>query len=309
MAAARAKANNEAHDEYRRLLYVALTRAIERLIVCGVEGGRKLPEGCWYELVQNALSGLCVTENADDGAGEVLRYRKTPETAATNATPASTATPPVTVPDWLNQMAEAAPLHAEPIKPSGFVDDPEAAELLRPGEARQRAILRGNIMHRLMQSLPDIPHQARADAARGFIERQKTDFDEATRAEIAGQALAVLDDRRFAALFASGSRAEVPIVGRVKGRTVTGVVDRLAVSPGGILIADYKTNRPAPRSLAETQERYHGYIVQLALYRAVLMQLYPGRPVHCALVWTAVPELAEIPPEALDAALATLTGP
>jgi ATP-dependent helicase/nuclease subunit A len=290
-------------------LYVALTRAIERLIVCGVEGGRKLPEGCWYELVQNALSGLCVTENADDGAGEVLRYRKTPETAAPNATPASTATPPVTVPDWLNQMAEAAPLHAEPIKPSGFVDDPEAAELLRPGEARQRAILRGNIMHRLMQSLPDIPHQARAGAARGFIERQKTDFDEATRAEIAGQALAVLDDRRFAAIFASGSRAEVPIVGRVKGRTVTGVVDRLAVSPGGILIADYKTNRPAPRSLAETQERYHGYIVQLALYRAVLMQLYPGRPVHCALVWTAVPELAEIPPEALDAALATLTGP
>jgi len=129
------------------------------------------------------------------------------------------------------------------------------------------------------------------------------------RAEIASQALALLDDRRFAALFAPGSRAEVPIVGRVNGRTVTGVVDRLTVTPGGILIADYKTNRPAPHSLAETQERYRGYIVQLALYRAVLMQLYPDRPVRAALVWTAVPELAEIPQEALDAALAALNGP
>ena len=87
----------------------------------------------------------------------------------------------------------------------------------------------------------------------------------------------------------------MPIVGRVDGRTVTGVVDRLVVTPDAILIADYKTNRPAPRSLAETQERYQGYIVQLALYRAVLTRLYPDRPVRAALVWTDVPDLVEIP--------------
>ena len=73
----------------------------------------------------------------------------------------------------------------------------------------------------------------------------------------------MLDDPRFAALFAPGSRAEVPIVGRIEGRTVTGVVDRLVVTPDAVLIADYKTNRPAPRSLAETQEHYQGYIRQL----------------------------------------------
>ncbi len=119
----------------------------------------------------------------------------------------------------------------------------------------------------------------------------------------------MLADQRFAALFAPGSRAEVPIVGRIGERRVTGVVDRLVVTPDEILIADYKTNRPAPRSLAETQEHYQGYVKQLALYRAVLMRLYPGRPVRAALVWTDIPDLAEIPAEALDAAPRILTSP
>jgi ATP-dependent helicase/nuclease subunit A len=115
--------------------------------------------------------------------------------------------------------------------------------------------------------------------------------------------LAIMADARFAALFTPGSRAEVPIVGRVNGRSVVGVVDRLVVAPDTILIADYKTNRPAPRSLAETQTHHRGYIKQLSHYREVLSRLYPNRPIRAALVWTDVPALAEIPAEVLDAAL------
>ncbi len=87
--AARETALDEARDEYRRLLYVAMTRAIERLIVCGVDGINKRPDGCWYDLARGALEGQCVTEQADDGAGEVLRYRKMPDTGA--SAPASKA--------------------------------------------------------------------------------------------------------------------------------------------------------------------------------------------------------------------------
>jgi ATP-dependent helicase/nuclease subunit A len=182
-------------------------------------------------------------------------------------------------------------------------------EAFRPREARQRAILRGNIMHRLMQSLPDIPPERRAEATHRHIARQKTDFSAAEQDAIAAQALAILDDARFAPLFAPGSRAEVPIVGRIGSQSVAGIVDRLVVTPATILIADYKTNRPAPRSAAETRTRHPGYITQLALYRAVLSRLYPGRPVHAALVWTDIPELGEIPAEMLDAAIASLTSP
>jgi ATP-dependent helicase/nuclease subunit A len=88
---------------------------------------------------------------------------------------------------------------------------------------------------------------------------------------------------------------------------VSGQVDRLMVTPGEVLIADYKTNRPAPKTLAEVKERHADYVRQLALYCAVLTRLYPGRPVRAALLWTDTPDLMEIPQADLDAALAILT--
>ena len=309
MGPARETALGEARDEYRRLLYVAMTRAIERLVVCGVEGKNRLPEGCWYELVVDGLKEHCTAEQADDGAGEVLRYRKLPDATVGATGFGGTPAPATAIPGWLNTMADPLPARGAPIKPSGFVDDPGARKQPGAREARQRAILRGDIVHRLMQSLPDIPANARPDAARHHIERRNTDFSEPERAAIVNGVVAMLNDPRFAALFAPGSRAEVPIVGRINGRTVTGVVDRLVVAPDMVLIADYKTNRPAPQSLAETQQHYQGYIVQLSLYRAVLTRLYPNRPIRAALVWTDVPALGEIPAEALDAALAALTTP
>jgi ATP-dependent helicase/nuclease subunit A len=161
-------------------------------------------------------------------------------------------------------------------------------------------------MHRLMQSLPDIAPERRAQAARRHLDRAGQDFTEAERDAIARQVLALLDDARFAALFAPGSRAELPIVGRIGGHVVSGQVDRLAVTEESVLIADYKTNRPAPRTFDDVQNRFPGYLAQLALYRAVLLRLYPDRPVRAALVWTEVPELMEIPASALNAALAVL---
>jgi ATP-dependent helicase/nuclease subunit A len=120
----------------------------------------------------------------------------------------------------------------------------------------------------------------------------------------------VLDDVRFRDLFGPGSRAEVPIVGRLRiggdEVRVSGQVDRLVVTADWVLIADYKTNRPAPRSFGEVPPLY---VRQLALYRAVLAKLYPGRAIRCALIWTEVPDLMELSSEALTHALATVTSP
>jgi ATP-dependent helicase/nuclease subunit A len=118
----------------------------------------------------------------------------------------------------------------------------------------------------------------------------------------------LLDDPRFAQLFMPGSRAEVPIVGRLdNGRlAVSGQVDRLAVTSDSVLIADYKTNRPAPRRVEDVPQ---AYITQLALYRAVLRRLFPDRPIRAALIWTDIPDLVEISAASLDAALAGVTSP
>jgi len=133
----------------------------------------------------------------------------------------------------------------------------------------------------------------------------------AEREAFVATTLQLLEDPRFAALFAPGSRAEVPIVGRLTRPDkspilLSGQIDRLAVTASEVLIGDYKTNRPAPRTLDEAERAHPAYVRQLALYRALVGKLYPGRIVRAALIWTDVPDLMEISGQALDQALTSL---
>jgi ATP-dependent helicase/nuclease subunit A len=305
-AIARAGVISDAIDEYRRLLYVAMTRAADQLIVCGSVGQIRRPAGCWYDLIADALKDHCVEAPADDGDGTVLRYRKSegaPEQLPLEAPAAAGDMPPP--PGWLTRDAprEAAPF--VPLSPSQAYD--EATPATRPGAAAPKlALARGVAIHRLLQSLPDIAPEARADAARQYLVRKAAEFTTEECRDMAVRAVGVIEDPRFFALFEPGSRAEVPIVGRVvhDGRVhaVAGVVDRLAVTKNAVLIADYKTNRPPPR---RPEDVPGAYLAQLALYRAVLGRLYPGRTVRAALVWTETPDLMELSDAALDDALAS----
>jgi ATP-dependent helicase/nuclease subunit A len=304
MADAREGALDSTRQEYRRLLYVAMTRAIDRLIVCGIDSIRKLPDGCWYELVRNGLEAECTKEKADFGDVDVWRYRKTAGAAATVAEQKTAGPSSVAIPSWLTRSVETGLVRPPTLKPSGFVDDPVIPAPITRDEARERAIARGLAVHRLLQSLPDIPLERRADAAQRFFARREM-FGDAERDTLIKQVLAILSEPRFAPLFGPGSRAEVSIAGRFKGRPVAGQVDRLVVTSDAVLIADYKSNRPAPTSLDQCLERYGSYVKQLALYRDVLRRVYPGRPVRAALLWTETLELMELPANSLDEALDT----
>ena len=304
LCAARERARREAEDEYRRLLYVAMTRAIDRLVICGAEVERGRPEGCWWNLVSAALKPVCVEEPAADGEGQVWRYRKTPVSAdeVLAAWPASPATDPP--PPWVYRNATPEPPPVRLLSPAAAYDETRPARAAPPGSRteRDKALARGRLVHRLLQALPDIPEAARSEAARRYLARSAAAFPAEEREVMLEQIRRLLDDPRFSALFLPGSRAEVPIVGRLEGGrfAVSGQVDRLAVTNDYVLIADYKTNRPAP-------SRLDPYVAQLALYRAVLGRLYPGKRIRAALVWTDVPDLMEISDASLDAALAAIT--
>jgi ATP-dependent helicase/nuclease subunit A len=316
VAAARQTAISETEQEYRRLLYVAMTRAADRLIVAGCEGERGRPAGCWYDLVFAGLRDREGFTTVGEGDDQVWRYRKVADTAPPMAKPVTQGEFDLQapLPAWLRRDASAASAAAATIAPS---DSDEAAPAERRGaggggEARRLAIARGILIHRLMQSLPDIAPVRRAEAARRYLARAGGDFAGAEQDAFVATTLALIDDARLAALFAPGSRAEVPIVGRLArpGRApllVSGQIDRLAVTADAVLIADYKSNRPAPRTLAEAAQTYPGYLRQLALYRAVIAKLYPGRLVRAILVWTDVPDLMEVSPDLMDAALARVT--
>ena len=308
VAVARQTALVEAGDEYRRLLYVAMTRAADWLIVCGAEGKTKRPEGCWYDLVRDALGPFLVED--DDGEDKILRYRKTLPGAV--APHAAAATGPADVehralPAWLRQPVPVEVERAETLAPSAAFGEEigRAASVGVSAAERHKALERGRLVHRLMQSLPDIPPQRRMAAAEHYLAGAAKNFSSAEQTEIVRQILAILDAPEFAELFAPGSRAEVPIVGRIARPNgapvaVVGQVDRLVVTDRTVLISDYKTDSLVPRSLDEVPP---AYVAQLTLYRAVLARLYPDKAVRAALIFTAGPVLIEIPVEAQEAEL------
>jgi ATP-dependent helicase/nuclease subunit A len=156
-----------------------------------------------------------------------------------------------------------------------------------------------------MQSLPDIPAERRVTTAQDYLTRRGGELTAEVRKAISEEVMRVLDHQQFRELFGPNSRAEVSIIGKVMAGDelvrVSGQVDRLAITPGAVLIGDFKTNRPAPRRIEDVPK---GYILQLARYRAVLTKIYPDRPIRAALIWTEVPDLMELSADLLDRALA-----
>ena len=296
-AAARVAAQQLAEDEHRRLLYVAMTRAADRLVICGAEGKTKRPAGCWYDLVNEALTPLAVEEPGDDGE-PVRRFRhgEIPTGTINAPQPAATSAP---VPGWLTQPAPAHPPAIRLVSPSDSDDDDVAPRAGDNTDAAHKARQRGIVVHRLMQSLPDVPTDKRDEAARVYLARACKDWSADDRAALTQRVLAILSDPRFAPLFAPGSRAEVAIVGTLPPVRVNGQIDRLAVTGDTVLIGDFKTGRPKAHAPA--------YIRQLGLYRAVLQRLYPGKAVRAALIWVDTAEMIELSAADMDAAVALVT--
>jgi ATP-dependent helicase/nuclease subunit A len=310
--AARAAMIGDTEDEYRRLLYVAMTRAADRLIVGGCLPGNmnSVRKFSWYDLITKGLanSGLQLQE-IQTAAGVVKRYTRAEEAApAAGPATAPAATAPVVLPSWLLTPAQPERSAESLLRPSDPTDG--EGRKMRTAESlvqRAHALQRGTLVHRLLQSLPDIAAARRREAALAYLARNASGWSAEEQQVLADGTLVLIEDVRFAPVFAPGSRAEVSIVGRLErpdGRAalVSGQIDRLVVTKSEVLIVDFKTNHTPPSQPAEAPR---GYVRQLALYRAVLAKLYPQRPVRAALLWTETPELMEISAPALEAELAS----
>ena len=156
---------------------------------------------------------------------------------------------------------------------------------------------RGRLVHALLQHLPEVQPEDQERAARAFVAARGASLAQELRDEIVAETLAIVREASFAPLFQPGSLAEVPVVARIGAYDLEGQIDRLAVVEGGLLILDYKTNRPPPKTLDEVAP---AYIAQLAAYRTALKSLFPGLTLRAALLWTDGPRLMEIPSTSLD---------
>src|SRR5450432_685898 len=313
VALARAAMLAETEDEYRRLLYVAMTRAADRLVVGGCLPGNmnSVRKFSWYDLIGKGLASSGLHEQTiETPDGPIKRYARLEDAGAVLGAPAApAATVPAELPIWLRTAAPAESPAGGLLRPSDPAED--QGRRVRTGESlelRARALKRGTLVHRLLQSLPDLATERRRDAALKYLARNADGWTDGERGTLAEAVLALIEDPRFGQVFGAGSRAEVGIVGRLQrpGRPqalVSGQIDRLVVTPSEVLIVDFKTNQAPPDRADEAPA---GYIRQLALYRAVLRKLYPQLSVRAALLWTETPELMEISAPALDAQLATI---
>jgi ATP-dependent helicase/nuclease subunit A len=325
----RAQARERALEEQNRLLYVAMTRAEDRLYVAGWIGSKKPDRGCWYERISAGLQASSGSEilpqfrqlrcravrrvfdftrllGADGWSGEGYElvnagHDDIPEQAQLPLDMVAKLEP------WARQPAPAEPDPPAPLAPSQPLPDetlagPRAFSPLATGVVRRWQ--RGRLLHELLRHLPALPVAQRETAARRFLAQPAYGLSPEEITSWSAEALAVTEAPEHAALFAPASRAEVPLIGTVhsgcRSFTVSGQVDRLAVGDREILIVDYKTNRPPPASVAEVPLIYRR---QLALYRALLEGIYPGRSVRAFLLWTTSPLLMEIDAETLTGSM------
>jgi ATP-dependent helicase/nuclease subunit A len=320
--AARQAAQQREAQERNRLLYVALTRARDRLYIAGFEGVRGRAEGCWYDLIQEALSGSLVEMRDADGH---QFWRMEAQQEGPHELPkgrSDEAYESVERPAWADRAAPHEPVVMLPLAPSRLAPleiDDEGEPVERPSAERpadeppcpspshgdgQHRFLRGTLTHALLQHLPTMAPRDWQAAAHRYIELRGALLSPRTRASIVTETLAVLRKPEFAPLFGPESAAEVPIVAEIEvpGRArrtlrLAGQIDRLARIGHEILIVDYKTNRPAPRDAIHIPEAYK---LQLAAYRIALQQIYAGARVRAALLWTDGPHIMEVPAVELD---------
>jgi ATP-dependent helicase/nuclease subunit A len=305
-ASAEARTNEEERQaqEGLRLLYVALTRARDRVIVAGrLPGNRSVDKGpdpaSWYTRVEAAFERPEIAPGVRM-LGEVKRYGVDPWPAPA----AMTVEIATMLPGWVHTRPSPEPASARYAAPSQLAEmerGPAPSPLATTrGIGRYR---RGELIHKLLEVLPDLPPANRAEGARRLLDKAR-DLNAEQRAEMAAAALQVLDDPRFAEVFGPGSVAEAAIAGGAPDLPpdlrISGRIDRMVITPERILVVDFKTNRPAPAAI-ESADR--SYVVQMAVYVAVLRALYPGRTVEAALVWTDGPRLMAVPENLIDQTL------
>jgi len=293
-------------QEYLRLLYVALTRAESRLVLCGYKHGRgkgSVSKKSWYEDMERAFKGLEVRsietpfgDGLSFGAG-AKAYEKA-ETVVSDS--------PIDLPHWINSSAKAVSIPRRHVTPSHLLAPPPHSDMpvCSPlTQVAERRFMRGNIIHKLLEILPEFEPEKRERVAEKIVAGYKALSSEIGD-DIIREVFAVLNHPEFAGIFAPGSRAEMSLAGSAKGLPehlyLNAQIDRISVTETKVFIVDYKSNRPPPQTQDGVADIYWG---QMAAYRELAREIYPAHEILCALLWTDGPRLMILDDTRLDMAL------
>ena len=285
---ARAQARTAQEEEYRRLLYVAMTRAEDRLYVCGWQGRDTPPDDCWYALVRTGMESLEGVESLEmpEGAGLVYAEPQTAPLPPPEEQMPEAGAPPPLPPELLVPPAEEPPA-PRPLAPSRALPEPAPHSPIDPTD--RQAQERGDAAHKLLERLPAVAPATRLAEARRLL--AKHDLDEVEKEALAASMIAVIENPAYAPYFAPDTLAEVPVSAHVGGRDIDGRVDRLLVREREVIALDCKTGR-AP---AEGEVVPEAYRIQMESYRMALASVFPDRNITCGLLFVDAPRLIWLP--------------
>lgn len=286
-------AQHQIDQEYRRLMYVAMTRAEDRLYVCGWQTQQDPAETSWYKMIESSVKEIGAAVAFDFSSisphgwqGKGFKYTCPQLVVLDDASVKTAPEKTIAMPDWLKLKPAAEEISAGPVRPSGSVQmrfTPEDFD-------------RGTVLHKLLQYLPDVPNQHRAQAGLQLL-KTMSQVPQDQRYELVQDVMRVLQDERLKDIFSPQGRAEVPITGKIGGRVVSGQVDRLVVVNNEVIIVDYKTHRIAP---TDVQKVPTIYLHQLATYKEILQRIYMHHTIRCILLWTHTLNVMEIPENKLS---------
>ena len=289
-------------SEYQRLLYVALTRAEDQLIICGAEPKTQMLDHSWYAICQNAFDKMAQANHKaisshtlQDGSKTKIAYRRYSQLEKPSPSKISSKNEiirDIELPDWIYHSATPEPSPPRPLSPTRLMDDEQSAASPKKQALSDYRFQRGRLTHKLLEHLPDIPQHKWEHAARSFLTHARSDLSEDILDDIWTETRHILHHPEFADIFGPGSMAEVPISGLLEHKTlISGQIDRLLITDKCIFIIDYKTNRPPPQNPQDVQNIY---IKQLRGYHDILQKIYPDRHIKCALIWTDGPILMDM---------------
>lgn len=338
-AAERERAEQERDREFRRLLYVAMTRAADRLYVYGSQNRDKVQEKSWYALIaqglqQNLGDQVKIIDAPKEAPPDAKEAKPAANDNAAGAAPAPEDAPKILrfevkqtappqpdnvrplgkkritgIPVWARSAPAVSQQPVEKFRPSEYkktADDYSAASPLEgAGEMYHRQL--GTVVHNLFEFLPAVAPQDREAAAKKFLAKPAWGLSEKDQEQSLKQVMSILNDPDFGAIFGPNSRAEVTINGMFekdgKKQMMSGQIDRLVVDDKTVLIVDFKNSRKVPKTAAQVQYKY---VAQMASYRLALQQIYPDKQIKCALLYTRESKLIPLSGQKLAAAVRRL---
>ena len=268
-------------EEYRRLLYVAVTRAEDRMIFCGDRKKKKAAEDSWYYMFKDSFTKIA----APDENQKVWKYCSEQKFVPEKKEKEKNIFDADDIPDFMFLPASKENPLSKPLTPS----KPEGKEpaVVSPLTVSDDEIFykRGSIIHKLLQFLPEVAAENRNHIIAEFLRRRAPELD---AEEIATEIKSLLENKDYGIVFGADSKAEVPVMGKIGDKIVSGQIDRLVVDKNQVIIVDFKTNRRPPEKVPDVYKK------QLAAYKELLQNVYPQKEIKTFILWTNNAQMIEV---------------